>query len=157
MIIPTSYIVEPVCCREVDIIPTKDHHNRRNGSLFPLVNTADPDSLPIELVYLTVCYPRSVKGPHVHFPPKTDRFVCVEGSCTVYCRNEQTKVISHFKLDHKRRKLLVIPSYNSHAILSLEGCTVLSICTEKYIAGHYNQEDITWEGFDWDACFEKEE
>jgi dTDP-4-dehydrorhamnose 3,5-epimerase-like enzyme len=134
----------------LDRIDTSDKDGKPNGSVYPMVNTLIPEQLGVELVYSTTCLPGSVKGPHVHFPPKHDRFVCVEGSCVVVTRNEQTLQISEWILGKRMQSILLIPPYNSHAIVSSEGCTVLSICNQGFYPGHYNQMDTEYEGYDWD-------
>jgi len=127
-------------------IPTYNKKNKENGCVFPLVNTAIPNVCPIELVYITTCASMMVKGPHVHSPPKIDKFVCVSGECLVVTRNEETGKVQSFFLNDTCFSLIVIPPGNSHLITSCGGCTVLSICSEKYYPGHYNQEETKLDG-----------
>ena len=151
IIIPKNYEVEQ--CRLIQNykIPTYDKSKNNNGCVLPLVNTLIPETKNIKLVYLTYCNPGLVKGPHMHTPPKYDRFVSVNGKCVVITRNEQTKELSEFILGEEGGyiDLLLIPPYNSHAIVSKEGCCVLSICNEGYYPGHYNQIETEYEGYNW--------
>jgi len=143
IIIPQGYIVKPAYIISLDSIPTsKDSIS--NGSVIPILNIAIPDTRPIELAYLTTCLPNSVKGPHVHTGDKLDRFMCVRGFCKVSTRNEQTFEKQSFYLCEDIPALLYIPPYNSHAIDSMSGATILSLCTERYYPGHYNQVDVDW-------------
>jgi len=149
IIIPKNYEVEDCVYIQtsLDTVHTYDKEKRRNGSLVPLVNTLIPGTKPVELVYLTYCDAGSVKGPHMHLPPKYDRFICIKGECGVVIRNEQTKKIEEWRM--RKDDMLLIPPYNSHAIVSKEGCCVLSICNEGYYPGHYNQIETEYKGYDW--------
>lgn len=134
----------------VERIQTKDPKGLENGAVFPLVNIAIPETIPVELIYLTTCEPGAIKGPHVHAPPKTDRFVCVSGSCLIVCRNEETGDFTLWNVDEFNPCLIVIPPGNSHGIVcGEEGATVLSICNERYYPGHYNQEEVEWDEDQW--------
>ncbi len=150
--IPKNYEVEDCSIEVIKEIPTKDKNNKDNGCIYPIVNTLVPGTLPINLVYFTYCKPGMVKGPHMHLPPKYDRFICTDGGCVIIVRNEQTGKISKFHLGNvysSTEDMLTIPPYNSHAIVSREGCYVLSICNEGYYPGHYNQIETEYEGYDW--------
>ncbi len=130
---------------------TKNKAGEQNGYLLTLANEHTED-LPIEQVYITVCAPRDIKGPHMHEPPKTDRFYCIQGKCAIVCRNEDTKEYQEFILSEFDNQVLVIPPRNSHAIVSVDGYVkVLSMPSEGYIPGQpYNQTETTYDGYDWD-------
>lgn len=130
-------------------IQTFDKDKNSNGALWQLANletsTHCPSvTLPIELVYLTYCNPDSFKGPHVHSAPKWDRFCCVEGDCIVFARQEETKKYYYFPLSSDNPSVLYIPPGVSHGIYSIDGSVVLSICNERFVQGHYNQEEVEY-------------
>ena len=139
--IPPSHLVEECILYNLEIISTKGQNNLVNGDIASMINIAIPGTLPVELVYIIRCTPGSIKGPHVHLPPKWDRFSCVKGTAIIVCRNEQTGIIKEYRLYDEKPNLLVIPPYNSHAVCSKHGCTILSICSERY---HNLIKDSPW-------------
>jgi len=152
IIIPKNYEVENPFCTTLEKIPTKDKKGNENGNVIPIVNTLIPETLPIKLVYFTQCKAGCIKGPHMHTPPKWDRFICVQGGCIVVTKNEQTGKISEFMIGEwfaNENTMITIPPFNSHAIVSKMGCVVLSICNEGFYPGHYNQIETEYEGYDW--------
>lgn len=139
--------------KRVNLIDTYNQQGQQNGYLLTLVNLFDPpDEAPIEQVYITCCAPKDIKGPHLHRPPKTDRFYCIEGRCVVVCRDEATQVYQEFVLSAFDEQLLIIPPNNSHAFVAL-GYTpamILSIPTEGYHPGKpYNQLETEYQDYDW--------
>lgn len=150
--IPKNYEVEDCFIEVIKEIPTKDKEGEENGCVYPLVNVLMPGTLPIQLVYITYCNPGKVKGPHMHTLPKYDRFICIDGRCVIVVRNEQTGKTKEFFLGNgysATEDLLTIPPFNSHAIVSKEGCSILSICNEGYYPGHYNQIEVEFKGYNW--------
>lgn len=133
-------------------IPTRDANKKENGCLLTLVNIHDPGTLPIEQVYITICEAGDVKGPHMHAPPKHDRFYCIEGKAALVCRDESTGVIQEFTLQAFDRQVLLIPPLHSHAIVALEGrrAVVLSMPNEGYNPHEpYNQTETCYDEYDW--------
>ena len=149
--IPERVIVEDSCLVQLEKIETKDCNGHSNGWVRPIQNALIPGIEPIMMVYMTHCEPGAIKGPHVHFRDKLDRFVLLEGSCIVATRNEQTLQHRVYVFKHPVVDLLMIPSYNSHIVYSKDGATLLSLPNEGYYPGHYNQEDLEWEGYDWES------
>ena len=135
-------------------IATHDKDKRPNGYLLTLANIHE-GALPIEQVYITVCDPGDVKGPHMHEGDKHDRFYCIEGRAVVVCRNEETGQIDEFLLEALSNNYLLIPPYNSHAVVALDGkrAVVLSMPSEAYSPGKpYNQTETSYDSFDWVQC-----
>ena len=69
-------------------IPTLDPEGRPNGSLVPLWNVHEkvlPDDRTPMQVYLTICAPRSSKGPHLH-QRRWGYFTCVRGNVRIVVR-----------------------------------------------------------------------
>lgn len=124
------------------------------GWVMNLVNTNEGIG-KIEQVYLAHGKEGHVKGPHLHYPPKTDRFHIVSGKAVIVCRNERTKEILEFEMTSEDKEVLVIPPYISHAIVCLTDCTVLSMPSQGYKSGtHYNQVETDYEGYDWKVWHE---
>lgn len=145
--IPEGFKVEDCSIQKLSVIETRDQDGTLNGSLFNIVNPNLLDVLPIGQVYMTICEPSKIKGPHMHFAPKTDRFFCVRGVVEIICRNEQTMKMFHFYLNMFDNLLLTIPPFNSHAIrnLSNSDSMVLSIPTEGYDPNKpYNQIETSF-------------
>jgi dTDP-4-dehydrorhamnose 3,5-epimerase-like enzyme len=136
----------------IGTINTKDKAGQYNGYLLTLVNQYEPGTVPIEQVYITVCEPGDVKGPHMHYPPKYDRFYCIEGSAAIVCRSEHTGKISEFVLVAFDKQLLLIPPLNSHSIVALNNqrASILSIPSEGFNPSEpYNQIETKYDGYDW--------
>jgi len=122
-----------------------------NGFLMNIVNPNLGEE--IGQVYLTYCGANAIKGPHMHWGQKTDRFYCIGGRMAVICRNEQTQELKEFNLLAFDEQLLIIPSYNSHALIALDKhpAAVLSIPTEGYKPNEvYNQIETKYDGYDWE-------
>ena len=67
-------------------IITKDRDGKRNGYLIPLYNINDNIIKgTIEQVYLTVCMPGTVKGPHLH-KKRVGNFTCICGNVRIITR-----------------------------------------------------------------------
>jgi dTDP-4-dehydrorhamnose 3,5-epimerase-like enzyme len=154
--IPAGHNVPDAYIQPLWIIDTKDPTSREhNGYLRNIVNPNLGEEFQIGQVYATYCLPSKVKGPHVHWGQKTDRFYCIGGRACVVCRNEQTQEYSEFFLESYDEQLLIIPPYNSHAIVALDAiaAVVLSIPTEGYKPGEtYNQIETEYSGYDWSRC-----
>jgi len=63
-------------------IPTKDRNGKPNGYLLTLYNIHEKIIPKVEQVYLTVCLPGMVKGPHLHMK-RYGYFVCIKGDAVV--------------------------------------------------------------------------
>jgi len=130
-------------------IDTESKEGKYNGYVRPIVNELIPGTQPIVMAYLTYCAPGSIKGPHMHYAPKEDRFVCVEGECVVVCRSERGgDEMYEFILDADDQ-MVIIPPDTSHAIVSKDGALVLSLPNEGYYPGHYNQIESQYHNYDW--------
>jgi hypothetical protein len=152
--IPISFPVKPAYLEELPSITTKDYLGITNGYLRNLLNINDGITSLIEQVYITSCAPGQRKGPHVHLPPKTDRFYCIGGKGVILCRNEQTGDYKEFYTYGLDNILITIPPYNSHCLIASgkESFVVLSMPTEGYNPGkEYNQLETNYENFDWDT------
>lgn len=152
--IPKGLIVQNPYLVEVKVIATRDKEKQINGFVYPLVNVHEPETLPIEQVYITTCYPGSIKGPHCHTGNKTDRFYCIQGITNIVCRNEQTKRYNTYTLTDLQQQYLVIPPYNSHAIqpLSKEVCIIVSMPNEGYKEDQpYNQIETEYDSYIWSS------
>jgi dTDP-4-dehydrorhamnose 3,5-epimerase-like enzyme len=113
-----------------------------------IVNPNLGEEFDIGQVYITYCVTGTIKGPHMHWGNKIDRFYCIGGRVDVICRNEQTQEMKEFSLEAFDNQLLVIPAYNSHALVALDSlpAAVLSIPTEGYKPGEvYNQIETQYD------------
>lgn len=137
--------------RKLKVIPTFDG-DHLNGCVLPVVNIHEENTPPIEQVYITRCDTHEKKGPHMHTGEKEDRFYCIQGHVVVVCRNEETQEITEYVLDALDDQLLIIPPYNSHALVALYAnpASVLSMPNEGYKEDEeYNQIETQYEGYDW--------
>ena len=131
-------------------ITTFDKQKKENGWLHLLVNEHDENELPIEQVYLTSCAPGDIKGPHMHGGTKCDRFYCVQGSAVLVCQDNDTKQIYEFYMDAFDMKVIHVPAYTSHGIVSKNGAILLSVTTEGYRSDkEHNQTETVYENYDW--------
>lgn len=138
-------MIQDCYTKEIIIKSTHDIHGSINGTIQEIWNVLEPlQTYEVRNVYITECSPGSSKGPHVHDPPKIDRFLCIHGHATVFTRNEQTKRIRTWELS-PLSCILIIPPGNSHMIESQEGCLVMNFCSEAYDPSKpYNQKEVTW-------------
>lgn len=71
-------------------IPTKDREGKANGFLIPIFNVHEgflPEENYPKQVYLTVCDPGQVKGPHLHHK-RWGHFTCIRGNLRIVVRVE---------------------------------------------------------------------
>lgn len=145
--IPNDFQVQSAYLVYLERATTKGKDGIPNGWLMNIAN----ENLgigSIEQVYTTTCTPYSTKGPHCHLGSKVDRFYCISGAATIICRNEQTQEYSTFLLDQTEdNKLLIIPPYNSHAIVCKSvPATILSMPSEGYNPDkEYNQVETEYD------------
>jgi hypothetical protein len=69
-------------------IPTKNSTAQPNGFLVPLWNVHEkllPDDRSPQQIYLTVCAPRTGKGPHLHLK-RWGYFTCIKGNIRLVVR-----------------------------------------------------------------------
>lgn len=86
--------------------PTFDGAGKPNGFLIPIWNClTEPEERP-DQVYLTVCSPRSRKGPHLHMRRK-GRFCCVRGNVRVVQRANGAYYSVTIGDDHESRSVMV--------------------------------------------------
>jgi dTDP-4-dehydrorhamnose 3,5-epimerase-like enzyme len=156
ILIPSGLTVEDAHVLPLWSSATRDEQNI-NGWLLNVVNPnvsmGLTRSAEIGQVYITFCYERCRKGPHMHEGTKEDRFYCIRGRAKIICRNEQTGKVKTFTLEAFDAQLLVIPPYNSHAIVALDElpCAVLSVPTEGYNpAEKYNQIGTSYSAEEWE-------
>jgi len=139
--------------KNIRTIDTYNKNKEWNGCLLTLVNMNEPGTAKIDQVYITMCKANDIKGPHMHRGIKMDRFYCIEGKVAVVCRNEETKEMSEYVLEAFDDQLLIIPPWNSHALVALDGqkAAVLSIPTEGYNPNFpYNQTETEYKDYNWE-------
>ncbi len=152
IIIPSGHTVRNSYISTLFASLTVDPTGKPNGSIANLVNPNLGEEHKIGQVYITLCEVDCRKGPHMHEGTKEDRFWCVFGRAKIICRNEQTKEVSSYLLESCDNQLLIIPPYNSHAIIALDDlpCIVLSIPTEGYNpVEKYNQVETFYGVEEW--------
>ena len=67
---------------------TKDRNGSANGFLIPVFNVHDgfvPSENHPQQIYLTVCDPGSIKGPHLHLK-RWGLFTCIQGNIKIIVR-----------------------------------------------------------------------
>jgi dTDP-4-dehydrorhamnose 3,5-epimerase-like enzyme len=133
--------------KSIPIKETKDYRGNPNGNIlevFNILQVALNQEQEIRNVYITQCLPGSIKGPHLHAPPKVDRFILLQGDAKIKTRNEETRRIQEWSM-YPMTSVLIIPPGNSHMIESETGCSVLNLCSEAYDPSQpYNQVEVTW-------------
>ena len=73
------------------VILTKNTAGIENGFLVPIYNELEnfvhPAQKPRQ-IYLTVCKPKTVKGPHLH-KKRWGMFTCIKGNVKIVCKTDQ--------------------------------------------------------------------
>jgi len=81
--------MEPTIWKNIKI-QTRNRDGEENGFLVPIFNVHDgklePDQYP-QQVYLTVCSPGEVKGPHLHLK-RCGLFICIKGNGKIVVRTD---------------------------------------------------------------------